>query len=1140
MSKRQAFLESVCKENVKDFLHFIQLHENKVEPFDVEEVVQEMSRDQKRALWGQLAVLLRDILLELPLDRWEAGVKVKSAANPESLQKHVMAVVDGVTLVASLSLKVLEDVDTYSALLEIAHMLHDVLMFDQVSQEPLQCHIHILFIDWWTKGLKEKEKFGRTAFLVSLQKSLTLKKPGIEIQRVWSLRDVLMSLDYTSEDNRQIIDLLLKCFQHPVFIRHDEGKRFLVYIFSWNVSFIRIIQGTIKDQLAVFSKSTTTHITEIYFRAWKKASGDFVEKIESSCIQDFMQNAIFLHRASPVLSKVRQILSYFHTKKDSHTVDKMLCNLYRPILWTALSVPNFEVRANATWLFTEAFPVHDPDQSSQSLDEEVQEQLDKAMGLLEDPHPTVRSIAILGVCKVLAKCWELLPSAVITEFLKKLVTELASDASSSDVRCSVFKSLTILLDNTLSHPLLEKLLPLCKYSLHDNSEKVRAAFLDMLIKVKEVRAAKFWDICNIDHLLGRLALDPQSVSGRIVSLLFKSFFPVNESEKEWCSRCITLIKMNPMAARKFYSHASNLTTPTNILKLMLAIRRFLNSCIQMNRDQVSENSENSDVNDDDDTAQLVLLGKDTDVMSSLLEVVVILWRSVKKSMELNNNAERFIFAKFGNVIDKYFQAFQDERCIVCLIQMASLLPADQATGFSSTVLPRLKSMDPGAMPKQYGQLLDCMCSWGWAADLVSLITDWLSEALPLKEKNVTPKRQKRFQKTVDAKPDLALTYLDYLLSHTSVREKILALSERSLKQLHAVLGRWKSVLYTHLTSNTEDPNSPSAETALRAFAHFGQLAAHLQHKFSAARDYLLSLEHMSTWVADVVLPCLCDAGADSEKSQRLATQITESFLTVCRDVLLVGLGDKIFKVEILHLCSGILLSETGYLHIHAVLPVLKEVADSCVPEDSHEALENQEITTTTIMEMVVGLFDNIVQKLCRYLRKEPEEGKQLCQSVVPGLTDFVKVAATWDRDALCGVFSTVFAVFIAEVARLLQKITNPDELVTPQSVKDMPPLSSIMLSVILPSPSVSRAFLTAVSSTLTSADISDVKELTATTHVLAVIRDSKSKGGLKSAATSLLLQLHKHAVTSADSRDIHRVMYESSVKTVKEILDLFP
>lgn len=35
-----------------------------------------------------------------------------------------MAVVDGVALVAAVSLKVLQDGDTYSALLDIAHRLH--------------------------------------------------------------------------------------------------------------------------------------------------------------------------------------------------------------------------------------------------------------------------------------------------------------------------------------------------------------------------------------------------------------------------------------------------------------------------------------------------------------------------------------------------------------------------------------------------------------------------------------------------------------------------------------------------------------------------------------------------------------------------------------------------------------------------------------------------------------------------------------------------------------------------------------------------------------------------------------------------------------------------------------------------------
>lgn len=75
---------------------------------------------------------------------------------------------------------------------------------------------------------------------------------------------------------------------------------------------------------------------------------------------------------------------------------------------------------------------------------------------------------------------------------------------------------------------------------------------------------QFWDVCSMDHLLARLAIDSLSVSKRIVDLLFKSFFPVNEPEKEWCCRCITLIQMNPMAARKFYQFAHKHTAATNI------------------------------------------------------------------------------------------------------------------------------------------------------------------------------------------------------------------------------------------------------------------------------------------------------------------------------------------------------------------------------------------------------------------------------------------------------------------------------------------------------------------------------------------------------------------------------------------------
>lgn len=54
----------------------------------------------------------------------------------------------------------------------------------------------------------------------------------------------------------------------------------------------------------------------------------------------------------------------------------------------------------------------------------------------------------------------------------------------------------------------------------------------------------------------------------------------------------------------------------------------------------------------------VLSVKDTASMASLLEVVVILWRSIRKALDLNKEALQYTTAKFGFVVPKYFNVFQ--------------------------------------------------------------------------------------------------------------------------------------------------------------------------------------------------------------------------------------------------------------------------------------------------------------------------------------------------------------------------------------------------------------------------------------------------------------------------------------------------
>ncbi|VTJ83671.1 Hypothetical predicted protein [Marmota monax] len=611
MEKRETFVQAVSKELVGKFLQFVQLDKDASDPFSLNELLDELSRKQKEELWQRLKNLLTEMLLESPVDGWQL-VDVQCQDSMETDHgpkvKKSIEIIQAITSVILASVPVINESENYEALLECAIILNGILYALPESEGKLQSSIQDLCVTWWEKGLPAKEDLGKTAFIMLLRRSLETKT-GADICRLWRVHQALYCFDYNLEESREIKDMLLECFINVNYVKKEEGRRFLSSLFNWNINFIKMIHGTIKNQLQGLQKHLMVHIAEIYFRAWKKASGNILEAIESDCIQDFMFHGIHLPRRSPVHARVREaiesdciqdfmfhgihlprrspvharvreVLSYFHRQKARQGVEEMLYRLYKPILWRGLKARNSEVRSNAALLFIEAFPVRDPNFHTMEMDSEIQKQFEELYSLLEDPYPMVRSTGILGVCKITSQYWEMMPPTILIDLLKKITGELAFDTSSADVRCSVFKCLPIILDNKLSHPLLEQLLPALRYSLHDNSEKVRVAFVELLLKIKAVRAAKFWKICPMEHILVRLQMDSRPVSRRLVSLVFNSFLPVNQPEEVWCERCVTLVQMNHAAARRFYQHAHEHTACTNIAKLIHVMRHCLNACVQ--------------------------------------------------------------------------------------------------------------------------------------------------------------------------------------------------------------------------------------------------------------------------------------------------------------------------------------------------------------------------------------------------------------------------------------------------------------------------------------------------------------------------------------------------------------------------------
>lgn len=129
---------------------------------------------------------------------------------------------------------------------DVFHCSSDVLVALPVSESPLQLQILTLCEVWWKKDLKEKEKFALTALLIALKKCFTMKKmvsvsvrlnivfffyqfinfrfyhQAAEIQRVWNLHDVLLSVDYAAEETKGMINLLEDGFICPSFFRNDD------------------------------------------------------------------------------------------------------------------------------------------------------------------------------------------------------------------------------------------------------------------------------------------------------------------------------------------------------------------------------------------------------------------------------------------------------------------------------------------------------------------------------------------------------------------------------------------------------------------------------------------------------------------------------------------------------------------------------------------------------------------------------------------------------------------------------------------------------------------------------------------------------------------------------------------------------
>ncbi|KAL9966949.1 hypothetical protein ACROYT_G025098 [Oculina patagonica] len=925
MNLREQFLKSVGEDSPQTFLGFMEQHNSKNESFDVEELLQALPKKDHERLWSGLRDMTHRLLLTNPVASQQ---NVDSEDEELSQWSVLLSFLEGVTIVALCALATPEkSAHTSSALLETAAILHGLLMSLPEGAETLQNNIAQLCELWFLNELEGKDELVTQTFPYLIIRSLSRGNVS-DVKRVWSLRQSLLLMDFEDNSSESLKQLLHQCMIHPMYLKLEEGRRFLSYSFGLNPELSKEFHKTIKNQIPYCAMNVLSLYGEVYFRAWRVASGAYLKVLEENCVQDLMFSAVHAQRTGTqsMASRLRKVLEYFHQQKKQRGVDEALLRLYQPIIWRAFKVANPMVRANAAALLTDTFPLQNPDAGNEEIDALLQKQFDIMKDLLEDPCPTVRATAIHGVCRITGIFWELIPAHIIKMFLTTLITELAFDTSSCAVRVAVFQGLKFLLDNRLSHPLLKPLLSNLQDLVHDQSEKVRIAFLDVLLLVKGLKAIKFWNIVPLEQLLSQLEVEQSaSVIRRLVKLLVNSFHPTAKGVDVQVTRCSALWQSNPVAARKFYQYVHLHTTVSTTGKFMTFLCNCLMKLAQSGNDESNMSVETDSQAEDKENAEGIesLDTNNAGAIAGMAETIAICWGGIKDQLDKSANeaTKTKLVEKFTKALPKLFGAFEHPRIQAACLVIAGFLPSTSLPAFSAKCLSSLHNLPASTVNTEYGPLLNCLCAWDRVNDVLGLINEWITSGLsgPAKdtrkgEKTRHRKKSVTFQLPSENKRVLALDFLSWIMGEPTCRTAV----QESYKKLRQIADNLRSIMATIESrlipsESVSEPLSQSDEEFFqKAFQAYCLSEIHLHH-MEKNEDYggaTSAMENILVWAdrvllpvikTDSTLPDLTTKAAESTKRVHeegqitcLAANIVESVLTCMSEMVMLGIAEEKF------------------------------------------------------------------------------------------------------------------------------------------------------------------------------------------------------------------------------------------------------
>jgi len=1099
MTEREEFLAALTEDSAFGFNKLMKRHYDSGDLFNISDILEILSKEQISEMWKNLLQLCSVTLQGSEFDIGDT--------QQEELTDALQTLKDLTTI--ALHFVLMDKPIVTDELFQIVSVLHGVLLSLPEDAAKLQNEIAKLCEYWFLADFFGKEDLVCNTIVYLLARTHLQSPKKADLKRVWDIKSAFHLLDFEDESSDGFKSLMQRCLLHPLYLGTDMGKKILVFMFTLHPCVVEFFHITMKNAIPGCQTLVVDGFSEIYYQGWKDADVSCKEKIEQFCIQDLMFRAV--HAKTLLFPRLESILMYFHKHKSQSNVDQMLYRLYQPILWRALKASNPLVRGNAATLLIDAFPLLDTSCGVIENDQQRQMQLDAVADLLIDDCPMVRAKAVEGVCKLCFYYWEYIPASTIRDFITKLTEELVFDSSSSEVRVAVFKGLKFLLSNRLSHALLKNVLPNLRDFVHDNSEKVRRAFLELLLAVKGIRSIKglflqFWSIVPLEHLLSRLEVESSTNCIKtIVKLLVNSYLPPKDDPANQLKNVAELMWTNRGAARTFFKFAHFSATVKTIANFVLLLTQCISRSLRDPTQQ--ENRENTDaydgpnamgsntsyneaateepaVGDSENNVEINFTEKK--LLVTMLEVLSISWISIKRKFDKGGHAK--LKEKLINVLNisvpEFLQAFEDGEAKAAAILLASNLPP--APSISESCLNTLHKLKADVSPSEFGPIVQYLCSTGFASDVLDHLHELIEKGLG--EPGVSLKRTQR-KKGKGANNDAkfsSVTILSWILNNPSTRNAILQQNEKFSK-LHKLLKSSMDSFETLLQNTADNGKLDKAfrerevflSECLSLYSRFGMhLNGQRESLFDQDINVIDDFRHVFNWMEHFLLPKLDSFGGSSldsaasnlvnvkkGKKRTISDDATlnigasmlmliQSQLILTSEAMKIGIGSPSFH-DFLANFIGLLASHASSVY---VLPDMMRIScDICQTRSSNFEERTAEFDSEQVdpvVKIMKACFKNIQLSEVQF----PDiDSTQVFSSMKPYFTETIKRRFCSDAVSSSShipIMSTILSIVVSEIKSHLFENEN---LVKFESLNDLPTVPRFITTTLLKSKEFERS-----------------------------------------------------------------------------------